>query len=70
MLNLEKRVAAVERSKTHQNYASMSIKQLGAYRSDTSRSDWMAALMERIWRNGSRLPMNTLNVQLFVQGLR
>ncbi len=58
MHNLDKRVAALEHTSTRRSYTSMTDEQLNACLVDTSRADWVAAMLERIHRDGgSRLPL-------------
>ncbi len=58
MPSLDKRVSALEHTSTRKSYTSMTDEQLNAYLVDTSRADWVAAMLEQIHRDGgSRLPL-------------
>ena len=60
MASLEKRVVLLETAQVNANLSGMTSEQLEAYLLDPNRGDWIAAMLEKVWRTGSRLPLNRL----------
>ena len=59
MASLEKRIVLLESAQANTDLSRMTGEQLDACLLDLSREDWIAAMLEKIHRTGSKLPVNT-----------
>ena len=58
MASLEKRIVLLEAAQVNTDLSRMTDEQLDTYLLDPNREDWTTAMLERVWRTGSRLPLN------------